>query len=119
MRRIFPVIDCDLFEETIHAAYQQSSSSHRQISSRACVTAFLAFICRLPPIKDLTQETPIDHETLAGKCQFLIAQVLQEPATMDALQAVTMLVRICTQMSKQVAISNKADRNSLNSLDAI
>jgi hypothetical protein len=93
IRRIFPVIDCDLFEETIHAAYQQSSTGYRQTSSRACITAFLAFICRLPPIKMLARETPVDHESLAGKCQFMISQVLQEPATMDSLQAVTMLVR--------------------------
>lgn len=94
MRRIFPVIDPDLFEETITTAYQQSSSSSRQISSRACVTAFLAFVCRLPPIKQLTQNTPVDHELLAYKTQFLISQVLQERATLDALQAITMLVSL-------------------------
>lgn len=94
MRRIFPVIDPDLFEETISVAYQQSTSSSRQMSSRACVTAFLAFVCRLPQIKRLTQNSPVDHELLAYKTQFLISQVLQEPATLDALQAITMLVRL-------------------------
>lgn len=92
MRRIFPVIDPDLFEETISIAYQQSTSSSRQMSSRACVTAFLAFVSRLPPIKGDIQNSPVDHELLAYKTQFLISQILQEPATLDALQAVTMLV---------------------------
>ncbi|CEJ53697.1 hypothetical protein PMG11_00046 [Penicillium brasilianum] len=90
-RRLFPVIDCDLFEETLQAAYQPQSGGSRETSSRACVTAFLAFVCRLPTVKELAQETPVDHEALAGKCQFLISQVLQEPATLDAFQTVTMM----------------------------
>lgn len=94
MRRIFPVIDPDLFEETISIAYQQSTSNSRQLSSRACVTAFLAFVCRLAPINRITQNSPVDHELLAYKTQFLIAHILQEPATLDALQAITMLVRL-------------------------
>lgn len=99
MQRIFPVIDTDLFEETILSAYQQPQNSFRfgQASTRACIIAFLAFVARLPPVK--TQINPsdaslVDHDTLATKAQFLLAQVLQEPANLDGAQAITMLVSL-------------------------
>lgn len=98
MRRIFPIIDLELFEETIHTAYSQSSSSFKygQASARVCVIAFLTFTSRLPPVNDLARATtdipPINHDLLATKAQFLMPQVLQEAATLDAVQAVTMLV---------------------------
>lgn len=99
MQRIFPVIDTDLFEETIISAYQQPRTSFGfgQASTRACIIAFLAFVARLPPVK--TQISPsdaslVDHDTLATKAQFLLTQVLQEPANLDGAQAVTMLVSL-------------------------
>ncbi|KAJ5666636.1 transcriptional regulator family: Fungal Specific TF [Penicillium macrosclerotiorum] len=97
MRRLFPVVDVELFEETISAAYHQPQSTFRpgQASTRACIMAFLAFICRLPPVKEQVQIcdrlAPVDHDAFASKGQFLIAQILQEPADLDGLQAVTML----------------------------
>ncbi|KAJ5173489.1 transcriptional regulator family: Fungal Specific TF [Penicillium coprophilum] len=97
MRRIFPVIDPELFEETLNTAYGQSPSifKYGQASARVCVIAFLTFISRLPDVKDIvsatTTATPIDHDLLSTKAQFLMPLVLQEPASLDAAQAVTML----------------------------
>ncbi|KAJ5822395.1 hypothetical protein N7447_004735 [Penicillium robsamsonii] len=97
MRRIFPVIDPELFEETLTTAYSQSPSTfeYGQASARVCVIAFLTFISRLPDVKDIvtatTTITPIDHDLLSTKAQFFMPQVLQEPASLDAVQAITML----------------------------
>ncbi|CAI7654452.1 unnamed protein product [Penicillium glandicola] len=97
MRRIFPIIDPELFEETLNTAYSQSPSSFRygQASARVCIIAFLTFVSRLPDVKDVvsaaTTTSPIDHDLLATKAQFLMPQVLQESASLDAAQAITML----------------------------
>ncbi|CAI7623579.1 unnamed protein product [Penicillium pancosmium] len=96
MQRLFPVVDPDLFEETIISAYKQphSTFSHGQASSRACVIAFLAFVSRLPPIKEFVVNSPlgeVDYDALAIKAQFFLTQVLQEPASLEGAQAVTNL----------------------------
>jgi len=100
MQCIFPVVDAELFEETIHAAYQQPQRGFKlgQASIRACIFAFLAFASRLPPVKmavSCASFAPIDHDALASKSQLLITQVLQDPTTLDGAQACTMLVRSC------------------------
>ncbi|KGO73956.1 Transcription factor, fungi [Penicillium italicum] len=97
MRCVFPVIDPELFEETLKTAYSQSNSTlkYGQASARVCVIAFLTFVSRLPDVKDIVSATtttvPIDHELLATKAQFFMPQVLQEYASLDAAQAVTIL----------------------------
>ncbi|KAJ5732220.1 transcriptional regulator family: Fungal Specific TF [Penicillium malachiteum] len=98
MRRIFPVVDDELFAVTIKEAYKQPQSSFGfgQASTRACIVAFLAFAARLPPIKGVIpvadyKALDIDHATLASKAQFLLAQVLQEPASLEGVQAVIMM----------------------------
>lgn len=98
MQRIFPIIDRDLFEETLNKAYSQSTSTlkYGQASARVCVIAFLAFVSRLPHVKTIvnttTTTTPVDYDLLATKAQFFMPQVLQEPAGLDAAQAITILV---------------------------
>ncbi|OQE13787.1 hypothetical protein PENFLA_c043G09707 [Penicillium flavigenum] len=97
MRRVFPVIDPELFEETIKTAYSQSPSTFRygQASARVCVIAFLTFVSRLPDVKrfvsTITATAPVDHDLLATKAQFFMPQVLQESASLDAAQAITIL----------------------------
>ncbi|CAI7621355.1 unnamed protein product [Penicillium bialowiezense] len=96
MRRIFPVVDTELFEETISTAYKQSISSftYGQASARVCVIAFLTFVSRLPPVNEIVGALhipPIDHDLLATRAQFLMPQVLQESAGLDSAQALTML----------------------------
>lgn len=97
MRRIFPVVDTELFEETVSTAYRQSLSSftYGQASARVCVIAFLTFVSRLPPVNEIVGNfpiAPIDHDMLATRIMFLMPQVLQEAASLDSVQAMTMLV---------------------------
>lgn len=96
MRRLFPVVDFDLFEETILAAYHQPKSiRYGQARIRACVIIFLAFTARIPLVQDKVKGSPfvvLDHDALAAKGEFLLGQVLQEPASIEAVQALTMLV---------------------------
>lgn len=101
MRRLFPVVDFDLFEETITAAYQQPKSTFQygQVSIRACIITFLAFAARLPPVQEKVKGSPyavIDHDALATKGEYLLGQVLQEPASVEGVQALTMLVSSCS-----------------------
>ncbi|KAJ5172040.1 transcriptional regulator family: Fungal Specific TF [Penicillium capsulatum] len=96
MRRLFPVVDFDLFEETIASAYKQPKSTFQygQASIRACIIIFLAFSARLPPVKEQAKGSPfavLDHDALATKGEFLLGHVLQEPASIEGIQAVTML----------------------------
>lgn len=101
MRRIFPVVDIELFAETINEAYRQPKSSFEfgQASIRACIIAFAAFVARLPPVLEIIRNSPcpalqVDHEVLASKAQFFLSQVMQEPASLEGAQAVCMLVRL-------------------------
>lgn len=99
MQRLFPIVDAELFEETIISAYQQPQASfrHGQASTRACIISFLAFSARLPPIKEAAKDSPfgeVDYDVLATKGQSFIAQILQEPASLEGAQAVTMLVSL-------------------------
>jgi hypothetical protein len=97
MQRIFPVIDAVLFQETMNAAYHESHSrfSYGQASIRACMFAFVAFVSRLPLVKSQLGSfsyTPVDIEAMATKAEFLLAQVLQESASLEGIQTVTLLV---------------------------
>lgn len=101
MRRIFPIVDIELFAETINDAYRQPKSSFEfgQASTRACIIAFTAFVARLPPVDEIVRNMSsaapqVDHEVLSFKAQFLLSQVMQEPASLEGVQAVSMLVRL-------------------------
>ncbi|KAJ5526367.1 transcriptional regulator family: Fungal Specific TF [Penicillium frequentans] len=98
MRRLFPVVDIELFAETINEAYRQPKSGFEfgQASTRACIIAFAAFVARLPPVVQIIRRLSstalqVDHEILSSKAQFLLSQVMQEPASLEGAQAVTML----------------------------
>jgi hypothetical protein len=106
MQRIFPVVNSDLFEETIHTAYShpQSNFSLEKASSRACIIAFLAFASRiLPSVKNHIRFSPVNKDALAAECQFLLPRVLQEPADLDGAQAVTMLASFLSFLSSDTA----------------
>ena len=102
MQRIFPVVDTVLFSETIKAAYQQPYASLAgQSDKRACVFAFLAFSsfighpCHHPELDpSKVNIPPIDGEVFVPKVQQFIPQLLQDPTTLDSLQAILMLVCI-------------------------
>ncbi|KAJ5300033.1 transcriptional regulator family: Fungal Specific TF [Penicillium atrosanguineum] len=96
MMRLFPVIDPDLFEDTIIAAYQQPPRSLHfgHASTQACIVAFLAFAARLPPVKVLVGASvfsDVDHDAMATRAQVLLSQLLQEPAFLEGAQAVVIL----------------------------
>ncbi|OQD81585.1 hypothetical protein PENANT_c026G09190 [Penicillium antarcticum] len=99
MRRIFPIIDFDLFDETIKTAYKRPGPTfgYGQASARVCVIAFLTFISRLPHVKETLAAlniAPVDYDLLATRAQFLIPQVLQENPSLDAAQALTILTLV-------------------------
>ncbi|KAJ6020242.1 hypothetical protein N7499_003530 [Penicillium canescens] len=60
MRRIFPIIDFELFDETIRTAYKHPGPTfgYGQASARVCVIAFITFVSRLPPMPQVLQESP-------------------------------------------------------------
>ncbi|KAF5858300.1 hypothetical protein ETB97_004580 [Aspergillus alliaceus] len=92
--RIFPIIEAELFEETIKAVYWPRLSGLRKAhaSSRTCILAFLSFDARLPPVAIHLSITPfptVDHGTMASKSQLLLTQIFQEPASLDIAQAAT------------------------------
>lgn len=102
MMRLFPVIDPELFEETVLSAYQQPSKGFQfgQASTRACIIAFIAFAARLPSVQTQIKASahPLaDHDTMAMRAQLLLPQVLQEPASLEGAQAVTMLVSFAAE----------------------
>lgn len=106
VQRIFPIIDAVLFQETMNAAYHESYShfSYGQAGIRACMFAFVAFVSRLPPVKSQLgsfSRTPIDSEAMATKAEFLLAQVLQEPASLEGIQTVTLLVSVLFASASQ------------------
>lgn len=107
MLRIFPVVDPELFEETVRLAYQQSPNNFQfgQASTRACILAFVAFTTRLPPVQSQVKAstaTSVDHDAMVTRAQFLLSQMLQEPASLEGAQAVTMLVSFA---SKNIILS--------------
>ncbi|KAL4753230.1 hypothetical protein BDW72DRAFT_201587 [Aspergillus terricola var. indicus] len=96
MQRVFPVVDPVLFWTTIDLAYKErfSGSDGAHVSSKACIFAFATFVAGLcnPCFLDQDKKLPrFDEEACVLKARYLLCQVLQEPPTLDGLQAVTML----------------------------
>ncbi|KAJ5654902.1 hypothetical protein N7490_001905 [Penicillium lividum] len=92
LRRRYPVIDPVLFRETVDLAYNQVSGSPLAgIASRAaCIYAFLAMkslICE----DEYQTYALIDVELCTRKARCLMAEALNEEATLETLQAATML----------------------------
>ncbi|KAJ6011747.1 hypothetical protein N7522_002102 [Penicillium canescens] len=99
MRRIFPIIDFELFDETIRTAYKHPGPTfgYGQASARVCVIVFITFVSRLPLVKEMVAAlnmTPVDHDLLATRAQFLMPQVLQESPSLDSAQALTILTLV-------------------------
>ncbi|KAL2854218.1 hypothetical protein BJX68DRAFT_254139 [Aspergillus pseudodeflectus] len=96
MQRVFPVLDPMLFWSTIGSAYRERSSESDRCSAstKACIFAFAAFVGVLcsPCFAAQEQKLPrLDEEACIAKARYLLCEVLQEPPTMDGLQAVTIL----------------------------
>ncbi|KAL4924192.1 putative C6 transcription factor [Aspergillus undulatus] len=99
MQRIFPVVNTVLFYSTINSAYKErgSGSDSAQVSSKACVFAFAAFVSMLcnPCLLRLGHKLPrLDEEACLVKARHLLFQILQEPPTLDGLQAVMIIALV-------------------------
>ena len=100
-KSVFPVVDDVLFAETIEVAYQQpqSEACSGHASIRACIFGFLAFVSALSTCDHCPEEAQrttlssrVDPETFNVKAQLLLPLVLQEPASVEALQMITTAV---------------------------
>lgn len=92
LRFSFPVLDRDLFQETMTKAYELSAypnSSQSQPSSKACVWALHAVTSRVQRVRNPSPLT--DAETCASRAQALLELVAEE-SSIEALQAVLLLV---------------------------
>ncbi|GKZ23931.1 hypothetical protein AbraCBS73388_010536 [Aspergillus brasiliensis] len=96
VRRIFPVVDPVLFKETIETVYQQPRTRlpYGKVSHKACVLAFAAFISLVPPPEfehEVRKLTPLNSEAYFTRAQCLVPQVLQESASVEGLQVISMM----------------------------
>ncbi|EAW06511.1 putative C6 transcription factor [Aspergillus clavatus NRRL 1] len=94
MQRVFPIVDPVLFTETIDAAYSQPRAGLERADVRACLFSFLGFVSMLqvPEYKNRPLDLPpLDSEKLAVTAQCLIPQILRGDATMQGLEAVTIM----------------------------
>ncbi|KAE8373348.1 hypothetical protein BDV26DRAFT_285182 [Aspergillus bertholletiae] len=96
MQSIFPIVDQDLFQETINAVYQkpQPNSCYADSSLRACIFAFLAFsslITEPCPEGKAPSPPPVDGERYFMRAHFLVPHILQGTPTLDGVQAMTIL----------------------------
>jgi hypothetical protein len=88
---LFPLLDKDLFIDTIRLAYHLSPSSSQRgvMSAKACIFSFMA-------LASVFQISEGNFSAIAGKyaseAQRLLPEVLQEPANLDGLQTLLMLV---------------------------
>lgn len=97
MQSIFPIVDQELFQETIDAVYQkpQPDSCYEEASLRACIFAFLAFSSLIMnPCNEVKAPTPppVDGERYFTKAHLLVPQILQGTPTLDGVQAMVSLV---------------------------
>ncbi|KAL4970659.1 putative C6 transcription factor [Aspergillus stella-maris] len=99
MQRVFPVVDPVLFYSTISSAYKERNLGFNgvHVHSKASVFAFATFASMLcnPCLLSLGYKLPrLDEEACAAKARSLLFQVLQEPPTLEGLQAVTIIALI-------------------------
>lgn len=91
LKRIFPVIDEFLFNQTVELAYQsyRASPSVETVGAQACVLSFMALMalhCMCP-----LSNPPIDSDECAVKAEYLLPHVLHVN-TIDVFQTYYMLV---------------------------
>ncbi|KAL2819708.1 hypothetical protein BJX63DRAFT_445304 [Aspergillus granulosus] len=96
MQRVFPAVDPVLFWSTIRSAYKERLSEYDRCpaSTKACIYAFAAFVgvlCSSCFVEQAQKLPRLDEEACIAKARYLLCEVLQEPPSIDGLQAVTML----------------------------
>lgn len=88
---IFPFIDPSLFEQTIETAYRGRNSAYgAPASAQACVFAFMSAASLL--LDELNDERLSKIDVYAAQAYQLLPAFFGDPAGVDGLQAVLMLV---------------------------
>ncbi|ETS78790.1 hypothetical protein PFICI_08643 [Pestalotiopsis fici W106-1] len=84
IRYVFPIVDTELFKQTIAAAYEPPGRGPRYQHARAkaCVLSFLSIISFMEPSANVT---PVDCNACALKAQYLLPQVMVD-TSLDGLQ---------------------------------
>ncbi|PTB65256.1 fungal-specific transcription factor domain-containing protein [Trichoderma citrinoviride] len=90
-RLIFPVVDRELFEETIRLAYDSSDDNLtiHAIGSKACVLAFLSVAGH--HFRDLEIAKSFDADACARRAQLMISDFVED-ASLTTLQVMVMLL---------------------------
>ncbi|KAL4882546.1 hypothetical protein BJY04DRAFT_226950 [Aspergillus karnatakaensis] len=96
MHRVFPIVDPVLFWSTIKSVYKPRApnAERSHVGAKACIFAFAAFVSVLcyPCFAQQGREIPrLEEEACIAKARYLSLQVLQEPPTLEGLQAFTIL----------------------------
>lgn len=103
---VFPVVDVELFSQTIAAAYEPFGARSAGIHARAkaCVFSFLAIVSIMVPA---AEAIPVDSDACALKAQYLLPHILID-ASLDALQVAMMQVSMPElRLTKAEAYNNK------------
>ncbi|EHK21433.1 uncharacterized protein TRIVIDRAFT_180483 [Trichoderma virens Gv29-8] len=89
-RLVFPVVDRELFEETIRLAYDSPATNPtiEEIGSKACVLAFLCVTSHHFSTQDVAKL--VDSDACAKQAQLLISDFVED-ASLTTLQVMVML----------------------------
>lgn len=90
-RLAFPLVDGELFQETIRQAYESPDTNPtiEEIGSKACVFAFLAVSSH--HFAALSVSNHVDGDACAKQAQILIADFIEDPS-LTMLQVMVLLV---------------------------
>ncbi|XHG07939.1 hypothetical protein AWENTII_011069 [Aspergillus wentii] len=98
LHRIFPVVDSQLFSQTIEAAYSHSNWPQTQNqSAQACILTFMALVSslnHLDPSYNDTQLPSIPRDAYIAHASAVLLAIIQEPPNLDALQTAISLALI-------------------------
>jgi hypothetical protein len=74
-RLVFPIVEPELFKQTIVAAYEPPGRGprYRQARAKACVLSFLSIIGFMEPS---ARVPPLDYNACALKAQYLLPQAM-------------------------------------------
>lgn len=92
IRHVFPIVDVEVFNCTITAAYKAQGTipALDHARAKACVLSFLSIVSIMEPA---VEASPIDSDACALKAQYLLPQIVVE-ANIDALQVALMQVSV-------------------------
>lgn len=118
-RRIFPVIDPALFDQTIKVAYLDDGTSYTQNqSAKACILTFMAMVSYLyhfDPSYHGAELPPIPRDAYIAHATALLPDLLQEPLDLDALQTIILIVGFsCSALTYRSSLCISDDSRSFS-----